>query len=603
MADLTLTGSTAFTASTEPAFGQVLSSGGASAGTGVVSSGTFAVECRINIASATGETDVFVGQPEAFWLGIDASGNLLGRYGSGGSIVAFDTTTNITGGVKHVALSVDATNGGKLYVDGVEVDSSATTPASAGSSYAGEFTIREGFGAGFNFGGTVDEVAVWSIDKYPAAFTAPTSPYSGTEFGLQNLWHLDGSGTDSAGGPEINVLPNDSALIYSPYNWKVEVSQAKTINTGAYIRTIIDGASMVLAFDTTGLTGDYPWIAVRVDGRTISRYQVSDFVIVNLPSNDTSKHYIEIYFDAINRTSNRWEGIEVACIFKGIGLDGGSAEKPAERSNKLLVYGDSITEGVKTFDGAVSVLSNSAIQSWALKVGEQLNAEVGLVGFGSQGFNSSGIGGVPNFAGAYDELWNGEPRDFSDPPNLCLWLMGTNDGTNNVTANGLAAINGQLSAMAGTKFVLLRPLIDNSQEVNLQTIASTCDDPSRVRYQTTDGFWALSESSDNLHPYGWACQAKIAPNITNVVEQDMGDIFTGTPSTANLSISGVPDGAYKTVLFDDSDNEVFRGAVTYASGSASLVNFQALAGTALEGFVIDNESPHVNGAVITGVTV
>ena len=110
MADLTLTGSTAFTASTEPAFGQVLSGGGANAGVGVISSGTFAVECRINIASAPAGTRVFVGQPGAFWLGIDASGNLLGRYGSGGSIVAFDTTTNITGGVKHIALSVDAAN-------------------------------------------------------------------------------------------------------------------------------------------------------------------------------------------------------------------------------------------------------------------------------------------------------------------------------------------------------------------------------------------------------------------------------------------------------------------------------------------------------------
>ena len=364
---------------------------------------------------------------------------------------------------------------------------------------------------------------------------------------------------------------------------------------------------MVLAFDTAGLTGDYPWIAVKVDGRTLDRYQVSDFVVVSLPSNDTNKHYVEVYFDAVNRTSNRWAGVEVACIFKGIALDGGSAERPEERANKVLVYGDSITEGVKTFDGAVSVLSNSAIQSWALKVGEQLNAEVGVVGFGSQGFNVSGLGGVPPFASAYDELWDGEPRDFSDPPNLCLWLMGTNDGANNTTTNGLAAINGQLSAMTGTKFVLLRPLIDNSQEANLQTIASTCDEPSRVRYQTTDGFWALSESSDNLHPYGWACQAKIAPSIANVVEPDMGEIFTGVTSTANLSISGAPDGTYHLYLAQGNQGNVttvYDGVATFSGGSTTVSGLTVASGTLLRGFVDSSDTPALDtGDGVKGVTV
>jgi len=603
MADLTLSGAI-FSASSEPSFGQVLSSGGGNAGAGVVSSGTFSVECRFSLDAPQSGTRVITGQPDAFWIGVDSSGNLLARYGSGGSVAELNTTASVIGGVRHVALSADASTGCGLYLDGVQVASASVSAADAGLTYDGLFTIRQGFGgSNLNFGGSVDEVAVWSTQKYTSNFTKPTSPYFGTELGIQNLWHLNGSGTDSAGGPTIDILPSDTALVYSPYNWKVDSSQAKTINTGAYFKTIINANSVALSFDVTGVDSPLPQIYIVVDGILISKQEVSPSVIVSLPSSDTTYHFLEVYVDSFERNLARWAGAAASVAFLGMALDGGTAEAPVSRRNKILVYGDSITEGASTFQGGGGVIGNSAFQSWALKLGEQLNAEVGVVGFGTQAITVGGYGDTPLFQNSYDELWDGEPRDFSDPPNLCLWLMGTNDGTNNIVNNGLTALNGQLSAMPGTKFVLLRPLINNNQEANLQTISSACNDPSRVRYQTTEGFWDTSESSDGLHPYGWVCLSKIAPSIANSVESDMGGVFTGTPSTANLSITGVPDGTYKTVLFDDSSNEVFRGDVAYASGYASLSNFQALAGTELEGYTIDNESSHVNGAVITGVTV
>jgi hypothetical protein len=74
-------------------------------------------------------------------------------------------------------------------------------------------------------------------------------------------------------------------------------------------------------------------------------------------------------------------------------------------------------------------------------------------------------------------------------------------------------------------------------------------------------------------------------------------------STLNLSISGIPDGTYKTYLLDQSDNVVYNDNLLFSGGSASVTGLVVAAGTALEGYAIDNESPHVNGAVITGVTV
>lgn len=74
-------------------------------------------------------------------------------------------------------------------------------------------------------------------------------------------------------------------------------------------------------------------------------------------------------------------------------------------------------------------------------------------------------------------------------------------------------------------------------------------------------------------------------------------------STLNISVSGIPDGTYKTYLIDQSDSIVYNANATYAGGSVTLSGLAVPAGTALEGYVIDNESPHANGAVITGVTV
>ena len=79
--------------------------------------------------------------------------------------------------------------------------------------------------------------------------------------------------------------------------------------------------------------------------------------------------------------------------------------------------------------------------------------------------------------------------------------------------------------------------------------------------------------------------------------------YVGNVSTLNISVSGIPDGTYKTYLIDQSDNILYNANATYASGAVTLSGLAVAVGTALEGYVIDNESPHTNGAVISGVTV
>jgi hypothetical protein len=86
----------------------------------------------------------------------------------------------------------------------------------------------------------------------------------------------------------------------------------------------------------------------------------------------------------------------------------------------------------------------------------------------------------------------------------------------------------------------------------------------------------------------------------NTVGNRMYGSYTG--SDLSISITGIPNGSYRTVLLESGGAVVFDTSIVYSSGSATATGISSTAGTALTGYVIDNESPHVNGAVITGTT-
>lgn len=87
--------------------------------------------------------------------------------------------------------------------------------------------------------------------------------------------------------------------------------------------------------------------------------------------------------------------------------------------------------------------------------------------------------------------------------------------------------------------------------------------------------------------------------------------YTNVENTENLStlsstVTGIPDGSYRVKLYKESDpiktKPVFDDVVTYTSGSATIENVRVSVGESVQGRIVDNENPHVNGAVITGVT-
>lgn len=135
----------------------------------------------------------------------------------------------------------------------------------------------------------------------------------------------------------------------------------------------------------------------------------------------------------------------------------------------------------------------------------------------------------------------------------------------------------------------------DSTQYGAGVAAALLDTPSRVNntayVQTSD----LALGGDSLH--FTAASSRIMGERYSIAYQS-----AAVQSSITLNI-GAPDGTYRTFLVDGSGNTVYNDTATYSGGSVTLNGLTVAPATNLEGFVIDNESPHVNGAVISGVTV
>jgi hypothetical protein len=187
-------------------FGSGLSGGYAQASINPLpSSYPFTVEARVQ-GTVNGTKQVAAGYAFLFWFGCDNAGQAIGVAYPGSGEVDLTTSVNICDGSwHHLALVVTATTV-SLYVDGALAGSATNTFVY--NAALGCFGVRDwGQSASLPLGangqpgpnrwaGSIDEVAIWPIAKYTAAFTPPTAPYAGTE-GMTSLYHLDGTGLDS----------------------------------------------------------------------------------------------------------------------------------------------------------------------------------------------------------------------------------------------------------------------------------------------------------------------------------------------------------------------------------------------------------------------
>ena len=317
-------------------------------------------------------------------------------------------------------------------------------------------------------------------------------------------------------------------MLYSPHNWNIGGPAAATVNAGAYFRTLFgNSTTCVLNFDVSAMVTPTSEIWSRIDNGAWTQAAVATTLGLTIPSvmlsnTDVPYHLLEVVVKSTTETQNRWNaGASTRVVFKGLTLDAGATlVAPRAAPKKLLIYGDSITEGVRTLGEAAAndTDRNDAWQGWAYRLGALLGAEVGVVGFGATGVSTGGSGNVPALPSSYNLLYSGVSRSFSPVPDMVLFNEGTNDGGANIVAAMTGVLNGILTACPGAVIAVLRPF-NGSQAANLQAAIAACGTPAACHYVDTTGFFnpAYGIDSLSLHPSGPNDLGLIAPQLAGVL--------------------------------------------------------------------------------------
>eukprot|EP00937_MAST-01D_sp_MAST-1D-sp2_P000782 g782.t1 len=334
---------------------------------------------------------------------------------------------------------------------------------------------------------------------------------------------------------------DDDTILFSPYNWGLSNGTAKTINPGAYFRVVISGQTcrVHVAGGGSPMPSQF-W--TRVDGGPLQQHVIApggpdDVAAYNVslgpPYSASARHLLEVVIKSSTETQDRWERQSTAVIFHGIELDAASAvpllRAPARNPYNILIYGDSITEGVRTlgYEGISNDTDrNDAVRDYSYQLAQTLPAEVGVVAFGATGLTQGGSGAVPALGQSWQQQWAGEPRALTPAPDLVVYNEGTNDGARNITQPFLDVVRAVRAAAPTASQLLLLPF-NGGQAVNIKAVvkaaaadASTAGSgqgrAAQVLFGDTSGFY---DGADGLHPFGYAHVSAIAPRVAELCLQ------------------------------------------------------------------------------------
>lgn len=363
-----------------------------------------------------------------------------------------------------------------------------------------------------------------------------------------------GSATVAITRPTGLLTPASASVVLSPYNWVTDLpnsilagnTAARCWNPGTYLRayvtgctsvSVIFGASTPSAYFTYQVDDGVPAVAVACLN--------NGSYAITLP--DTGTHVVTWMLCSIPQTAGRWAGTN-SVVINGIQPgSGGSAAPAITGARRLLIYGDSIAEGIQSRDGADCICT-----SFAFHFGEAFRRqgwEYGIKAAGASGYSvpvASNLGGQPPAWTAGNDTmssWNkvdgsgaagtalttgavgGTTERFTVPSDLIVAAWGTNDGlqsaadtTVQATVTGLAQ---RLRVAAPTTVIVMSVPFGGYKRSAIQAAAAAAADPRLIlvdpktdQRMTQSGYCGNlvtgAAGSQNIHP--WSVGSAILGN-------------------------------------------------------------------------------------------
>ncbi len=363
----------------------------------------------------------------------------------------------------------------------------------------------------------------------------------------------------------ITVPADDPSFLYSPYNWTVGtlsgIGYAITLNGGSRLRFRFDAvnlSALTLDFYTAQASanppGQIPSFAIRVDDGPWQIAQARATAITcTLPPWSASwpSHAVEMRVRSIPTAVPRWTPYSAslpvppaACIFTGYTATASSFATgaiPVARARNVLVFGDSQGEGwlnVANAGGRVDATGGTdgmdTTASWSFRLGDELGAEIAVVGNSGLGFINLPSYGTPSWVSSWNALWQGAPRVLTPTPDLVVCMLGGDDFLGYITGNTACSpaavqaayttlLQDMFAAMpmlAPVRVACLTPMPGNANAQTTPAViaafkaavrGAAASVPGVAYVDTTNWFGPNDASFDGAHPLATVHVDAIAP--------------------------------------------------------------------------------------------
>ena len=402
------------------------------------------------------------------------------------------------------------------------------------------------------------------VSPTSASFTLTPGSAAGT-LTLTPSTDTGATATITVTGGATGTFPVTSANIYfSPYNWfSVGGSGAMSANNtratgttsvttqspGAYMKIATTGSPaggfVRLGFDPSGYNtltaANCPVLCWSEDGGTMQSlllvYNAAVQTLTLDASTTAGAHTFQVWFKGTvlnsgNSMGDRWNyapsGPNAAGIVKILNVQtdaGTTLAAPIIQPNILLVYGDSITEGADTIGSANGPNDQDSTVTYGFLLAQALNAEVGIIGFSSQGYEQPGYGNVPAFPAAWSFYNAGNSRLIggllAPAPTHIVVAHGRNGATIAADVTGMAT-SLRNAAPSANIFFAVSPN-QAAQSVLASAVATARGTDTKV-YLADPGVNMISPltSNDTIHPNERYGQPRYGAAIAQAIQSKLG---------------------------------------------------------------------------------